>query len=117
MRREELYLRDIVEAAEAIENFLAGVARENFLESDLLRSAVLHKLTIIGEAASRIPRNFAARFPEVEWAAISGFRNIAIHEYFAIDWNTAWIAAMKETSILKDQVNAILEKEFPAPNN
>ena len=72
MRREELYLKDIVEAADSIEGFLANVTREAFIESDLLRSAVLHKLTIIGEAASRIPRDFADQFPEIEWAAISG---------------------------------------------
>jgi uncharacterized protein with HEPN domain len=113
MRREELYLRDILEAADAIEGFIAGVTREQFLESDLLRSAVLHKLTIIGEAASRISRDFADRFPEVEWAAISGFRNIAVHQYFAVDWNIVWVAATKETLILKEQITAILAKEFP----
>jgi len=31
MRREELYLTDIVEAADAIHRFLAGVQRETFL--------------------------------------------------------------------------------------
>ena len=91
MRREKLYLKDIVEAADSIEEFLANVTREAFIESDLLRSAVLHKLTIIGEAASRIPRDFANQFPKVEWAEISGFRNIAVHQYFAIDWNIVWV--------------------------
>lgn len=113
MRHEELYLRDMVEAAEAIEGFLTDVTREEFLGSELLRSAVLHKLMIIGEAASRIPREFAQRYPEVEWAAVSGFRNIAVHEYFAIDWNTAWIAATKETPTLKETIEIILWHEFP----
>ena len=66
MRREELYLSDIIEAADAIASFLAGCAHAAFLESDLLRSAGLHKLTIIGEAAARIPRDFASRHPEVD---------------------------------------------------
>lgn len=113
MRHDELYVRDMVEAAAAIETFLTGVTQEAFLASDLLRSAVLHKLTIIGEAASRISREFAGRFPEVEWATISGFRNIAVHEYFAVDWKIVWIAATKETPILGAQINEILKKEFP----
>jgi uncharacterized protein with HEPN domain len=112
MRREDLYLKDIVEAADAVASFLTGVTREVFLESDLLRSAVLHKLTIIGEAASRIPRDFADRFPEVEWAAISAFRNIAVHAYFSVDWNIVWVAATKETPVLREQAQAILAKEF-----
>ena len=38
MRRELLYLKDIVEAAEAIQTFLDNVARDNFLEDELLQS-------------------------------------------------------------------------------
>lgn len=55
MRRERLYLLDIVEAADAIRSFLVGVSESAFLGNDLLRSAVLQKLSIIGEAASRLP--------------------------------------------------------------
>lgn len=113
MRREELYLRDMIAAAEAIAEFLAGVTPEVFLTSDLLRSAVLHKLTIIGEAAARLPREFAVRYSEVEWAELSGFRNIAIHEYFAVDWKIVWVAATKETPELRAQIEEILKKEFP----
>jgi uncharacterized protein with HEPN domain len=54
MRRDKLYLADIVEAADAVAAFLAGAERERFLQDDLLRSAVLQKLSIIGEAAARL---------------------------------------------------------------
>lgn len=54
MRREALYLSDIIEAAESIAGFVSGITRESFLQSDLVRSGVLHKLTIIGEAAARL---------------------------------------------------------------
>ena len=55
MRREKLYLTDIVEAADAIQLFLRDVSQDAFLQNDLVRSAVLQKLTIIGEAAARLP--------------------------------------------------------------
>jgi len=41
MRREGLYLRDILEAADAIAEFVAGLSERTFLESDLVRSAVV----------------------------------------------------------------------------
>jgi uncharacterized protein with HEPN domain len=47
MRREELYLRDIVEAADDVAGFLSGISREEFLQNNLVRSAVLQKLMII----------------------------------------------------------------------
>ena len=51
MRREELYLTDMVEAADAISQFVLGVEQDAFSQNDLLRSAVLQKLIIIGEGA------------------------------------------------------------------
>jgi uncharacterized protein with HEPN domain len=64
MRREELYLIDIIEAADAIQRFLKNVEENTFLKDDLLQSAVLQKLMIIGEAASRLPKQFRDKHPE-----------------------------------------------------
>ncbi len=50
MRREHLYLNDILEATDAIASFLAGVTEQNFPDSDLIRSAVLQKLTDLSPA-------------------------------------------------------------------
>ena len=54
MRPERLYINDILEAADAIERFIEGVSEGDFIGNDLLRSAVLQKLSVIGEAASRL---------------------------------------------------------------
>ena len=110
MRRDELYLSDIVEAADSINAFLSERTREDFLRDDLLRSAVLHKLTVIGEAA-RLSAEFRARHTEVEWADIVGFRNIAVHAYFAVDWSIVWVAATRDAPRLKRQVAEIMSSE------
>src|SRR5436853_5587026 len=99
MRPERLYLNDIVEAADAIAGFLAGIGVAEFLRNDLIRSAVLQKLTIIGEAAARLPEEFCDRHPEIPWSDIVGFRNIAVHAYFAIEWPIVWVAATEETPL------------------
>ncbi len=113
MRREELYLTDIVEAAESINKFLTGEDRQTFLQDDLLRSAILQKLSIIGEAASRLASEFRDRHAEIEWADIIGFRNIAIHAYFAVDWSIVWFTATKEVPELREKLADILAKEYP----
>lgn len=112
MRREELYLTDISEAAEARASFLSGVAQGDFLQDDLRRSAVLHKLMIIGEAAARLPEDFRARHAEIEWSDIVGFRNIVVHAYFAVDWQIVWVAATQEAQQRKEQVRQILANEY-----
>lgn len=112
MRPEKLYLTDIVEAAQAIARFVQGVDFDEFEQNEMMNSAVLQKLTVIGEAASRLPKEFTSRFPEIPWVDIVAFRNIAVHEYFAIRWDIAWTAATEEVPLLKEQIEKILREEF-----
>lgn len=79
MRPEALYLADIQDAAEAIQRYIGGRDRQSFLDDDLLRSAVLHKLTVIGEAATRLSPAFRERHADIPWAEIIGFRNVTVH--------------------------------------
>lgn len=112
MRRDELYLRDIVEAAAHIESFISGLQFTTFEETELLRSAVTQKLTVIGEACARIPADLKARHPEVPWPKAAAFRNILVHAYFGLDWAEVWLAATKQVPVLRDQVASIIAQEF-----
>jgi len=78
----------------------------------MLRSAVLHKLTVIGEAASKISPELKARYPHIEWGDITGFRNYVIHAYFSVDWEIVWNAAIAEVPILQQQIERIIKEEF-----
>jgi uncharacterized protein with HEPN domain len=114
MRRERLFLADIVDAADAVAGFVAGRSKESFLNDDLLRSAVLHKLTIIGEAAARLPRAFREAHPNVPWADIVAFRNIAVHSYFAVDWMIVWTTAIEEAPELRRQIASLFSRPGPS---
>jgi uncharacterized protein with HEPN domain len=113
MRPERLYLSDIIEAADAIGNFVEGIEEAEFISNDLIRSAVLQKLTVIGEAATRLSSDFCEGHPGVPWREIADFRNIAVHAYFAVEWPIVWVAANEETPTLRGQVAEILAREFP----
>ena len=113
MRREALFLADIVGAVDSTQQFLEDVSRADFLQDDLVRSAVLQKLAIIGEAAARLSKEFQARHQEIEWADIIGFRNIAVHAYFSVDWSIVWITATNDVPDMKPLIAAILAEEYP----
>lgn len=116
MRHETLYLNDIVEAADHIAEFIAGTNFQAFQESEMLRSAVVQKLGVIGEAAGRISANLTDRHPEVPWPQIVAFRNILIHAYFSIDWDVVWRAAANRCPVLRGQIAAILAAELSVPD-
>jgi uncharacterized protein with HEPN domain len=80
MRPERLYILDIVEAADNVVVHIAGRDRASFLGDITGRAAVLHELTVIGEAATRLPIDFKSGHAEVPWAKIVAFRNFVVHE-------------------------------------
>jgi len=52
MRHEPSFLKDILAACRKIEAIVAATSEGSFLSNDGLPPAVLHHLTMIGEAAS-----------------------------------------------------------------
>ena len=113
MRREELYLADIMEAADAIARYLGGVDQDAFLKDEVTRDAVLCKLIVVGEAAARVSKALRKRHPQVAWDDVITFRNRAVHVYFGVKWEFVWTAASEDAPKLRGLVADILAKEFP----
>ena len=111
MRREILYLQDIIEACNLLDTFLEGMDASAFTASELHKAATLQKLAVIGEAAARLPHEFRENHPEVEWRDIIAFRNIAVHAYFSVQWNIVWATAHDDVPVLRNQVLKILQNE------
>jgi uncharacterized protein with HEPN domain len=108
MRHDRLYLNDIVEAADHIAEFLDGRDFPAFQTSELLRSAVVQKLAVIGEGAARVSEALKTRHHRIPWQQIIAFRNILVHAYFGIDWDLVWRAARNRCPVLRTQVAEIL---------
>ena len=113
MRRERLYLGDILAAADAIAGFIQGQDLERFRVNLQLRSAVGHQLMIIGEAVAHLSPELRESHPGIPWLDIRGFRNIIVHNYFGIDWEEVWRAAARDVPVLRAAIAAILQAEFP----
>ena len=112
MRRDELYLRDVVEAAGSIAADIAGMERDDFLANRTVRDAVVRNLIVIGEACGRVSEDLRGRHPEIPWPDIVAFRNILVHAYFGIDWDIVWHAASRQVPDLASRIARIVETEF-----
>ena len=47
----------------------------------------------------------------MEWRDIAAFRNIAVHAYFAVQWDIVWATATDDVPVLQRQVMEILQTE------
>jgi len=113
MKRDvRLYLDDIQEAIERIEDYTDGRSEHQFLDEPLLQDGVLRRLSIIGEAAKHIPKRLRDQHPEIPWQQVAGFRDILIHEYFGIRLRNAWKVVQDDLTPLKETIRA-MQRDLP----
>ena len=112
MRPDKLYLIDIVEAVEAIAEFIADYEADEFYRDHKTQSAVLQKLIVIGEAAARLSEQFRTHHPEIEWRDIIAFRNILVHAYFSVQVEIVWETITRDVPELGRQVSRLLAQRF-----
>lgn len=73
------------------------------------QDSVIHRLMIIGEAATHLSDEIRALSPETRWREIVAFRNVAIHEYSGISMGRVWEVTQKDLPKLKDNVRKLLK--------
>jgi uncharacterized protein with HEPN domain len=105
-------LAHAVNASRKIETITASTPEEAFLCGEILPAAVLHHLTVIGEAINRLSPELRARQPEVPWHQIVAVRQRIVHAYIDLDWQILWNAAMDDIPQLWPRISGILESEF-----
>jgi uncharacterized protein with HEPN domain len=88
--RQVAYLLDILRSAEAVQSYIEGYGREDFLKDPKTQDAVLRRLLVIGEAAARITPETGTRFEEIPFHKMAGLRNRVIHDYGQIDLEIVW---------------------------
>lgn len=73
-----LFLEDILDALEKIENYTKNLSFTEFADNDMAVDAVIRNFEVIGEATKNIPEEIKEKYPEVEWKEATGFRNVLI---------------------------------------
>jgi uncharacterized protein with HEPN domain len=106
-RNFRLYIEDIAISCEKVLRYTEGTTFEEFKLDDQKYDAVLRNLEIIGEAAKNIPDEIRLRYPRVEWRKISGFRDIAAHQYFSIADSIIWDIIQNKIPSLAAEINII----------
>ena len=107
--RDDIVLKDIVNAAQLIAEFIEGFTKDTFSDDSKTRSAVLYQLTVIGEAVKRLSSEFRLSHAQVPWAAMAGMRDHLVHAYDLVDWDEVWATATRDVPGLLEKIERLSE--------
>ncbi|HEY3276307.1 MAG TPA: DUF86 domain-containing protein [Syntrophorhabdaceae bacterium] len=113
-REYGFFLRDILKAIDDIGKFIAHMDYAAFLEDEKTKSAVVWKITNIGEAAKNIPQSVRSRHRSVPWKDMARMRDKIAHLYFGIDYALVWGVATKELPEIKPEIEKIFQDSHDA---
>ncbi|WP_441000644.1 HepT-like ribonuclease domain-containing protein [Fodinibius sp. SL11] len=110
-RKPDVYLQDISESIQQIEEYLADVNENEFYKNSEKQDAVLRRLEIIGEAVKHISDDIRDQYDEVPWRKIAGMRDIIIHEYFGVTLSMIWVVTQRDLPDLKSKIKEIINDQ------
>jgi uncharacterized protein with HEPN domain len=109
--REQQRLHEIVDNADAIAEYLAGVELDTFRSDRKTIDAVERCLQRISEAVIQIgAERMSAIDPAISSAAIRGLGNFLRHEYFRVDLDTIYRAATRDVPMLRVSVAQAMDR-------
>lgn len=73
----------MLDAARSAVDIAHGPGAE--VDDERTQFALMHLMTVIGEAANRVTPETQRRLPEIPWREVVGMRNVLVHVYFDVD--------------------------------
>ena len=108
MKDDRVYFEHILLCIEKIEDY-TKMDKSLYMESTIIQDAVVRNLQVLAESTQRISDRVKTNYPDTEWQAISGFRNILVHDYLGLDLKLIWSVVEKRLPPLRLEVEKMLE--------
>jgi len=88
-----------------------GITREEFLNDETLKRAVVRSLEIIGEATKKIPADYKIKWNNLKWKEMAGMRDRLIHDYMGVNYSIVWDVIKNKIPELCEQIVIVIENE------
>ena len=107
MKSQRAYVEHVIASIHRIFED-AAPGREAVFSSRTLQDAIIRNLQVLCESTQRVDSRHKDRHPEIHWASIAGMRNVLVHDYFDVDFQTVWDVVTRDLPGLDKAMRAIL---------
>ena len=107
MKSQRAYVQHVIECIGRIAEDSAP-GRDAVFASRTLQDAIVRNLQVLCESTQRIDEPHKERHPEINWTSIAGMRNVLVHDYFEVDFETVWDVVVRDLPPLEKAMRAIL---------
>jgi uncharacterized protein with HEPN domain len=107
------YVLDMVEFCDKVQAYTAGFDLAGLLLEPMRFDAVARNLELLGEAATHVPADVRARWPDIPWRQIVATRNRLAHGYITIEPETLWLIITGHLPPLRPRLVALAAEGSP----
>lgn len=108
-KEDKIFLTHILAAIKKLEEYLAGVDYDDFIEDSMRCDAVVRELEIIGEGTKSLSKEIRKKYSQIPWKQIAGMRDKLTHEYFGVDLHIVWQTCKEDIVELKRELMKMMK--------
>lgn len=86
------------------------ITKNDLIQNETLKRAIVRSLEIIGEATKKIPADIKYQWKEIQWKNMAGMRDKLIHDYFGINYSIVWDVIQNKIPELTKQIEKVIEQ-------
>jgi len=106
------YLKHILDECSYILSVTGNnLTKEEFVQNETLKRAIVRSLEIIGEATKKIPADIKYQWNSIKWKNMAGMRDRLIHDYMGINYSIVYDVITNKIPELFEQINEVISKK------
>ena len=110
-QRDDLaYVEDMLARVRRILTKTQGVTWEQFRVDDDLHDIVERSISVMGEAARKVSKDYRVAHPEVPWVDAMNMRHKIVHDYFEISYTIVWALIREELPGLETLLATLVDQ-------
>ncbi len=106
-RNEKVYVGHMLDMAQKAVDAIKDKSRPQFDQDEVLKAGVSYFIQTIGEAASKVSKEFREQNPDIPWNDMIGMRHKIVHDYLTVDFDVVWDVVKTELPPLLQQLKKI----------